>query len=500
MKIFTASQLRELDAYTIDNEPIASIDLMERAGTACTMWLSEYIQPEQRTAIVCGMGNNGGDGLVIARQLYEMQYSVDVFIVRNANKPSSDFTTNLDRLQPYALPVTLISQPDEVPDFSDYKFILDAIFGTGLSRPVEGISGMVIQSINLSKAETVSIDLPSGTFCTFNHTNNGPRVKSKQILSIETPKLAFMLPENRDYMVNWKLVHIRLNEGKKQSLETPYHFTERQDIANLVPKRHPFDHKRLFGHVMLVGGSSGKTGAMVMAAKACVRSGAGLTSVHIPKSTVNIMQTAAPEVMVSVNDGLNHLTSAPIQGNFVFGIGPGMGTHTDSLDFLSQLFSDHKDPLVLDADAINLVASSPSLLRTIPARSILTPHLKEFERLVGSWENDEEMMQKAFSFSTNHNVVLVLKGRFTMVYSPETEVHFNSTGNPGMAKGGSGDVLTGIITALLAQGLDSLDAARLGVYVHGLSGDLAARDKGFISLSPLDTIEYIPQAFKQLYG
>lgn len=496
MKILNYSRIKELDTYTILHEPIASIGLMERACHAFVGWMTEHFDASKKIGVVCGTGNNGGDGLGIARMLHDWNYPVKVWVVRGGVKETEDFAVNLKRLE-NKIPVTEISENVSVEIFQDRAILIDAIFGSGLSRPASGIYEDVIAAMNQSSAIKIAVDIPSGLMADEHST--GEIFRADYTISFQQPKLAFMMPENQVYVGDWHLVDIGLSKQGLKQMQSQFHLLTSKDIKKIIRPRNQYDHKGKFGHALLIAGSSGKMGASVLASRAVLRSGAGLLTTLVPKSGYQIIQTAVPEAMALIDHSEDYFTHADIELNYsVVGVGPGIGQHIDTAEALRKLMERFKKPMVIDADALNIIAANTEWQSLIPEGSILTPHPKEFERLVGKWENDFDRLTKLQRFSERTKSMVVLKGAHTTIACPSGEVYFNSTGNPGMATGGSGDVLTGILTGLLAQGYSSSETARLGVFMHGLSGDLAAREKGTAGLIASDLVDFLPLAFKNL--
>ncbi len=502
MKILSVEQIREADAYTIKNEPIASIDLMERAAFQLYQWMRKRIDTRHTVHVFAGPGNNGGDGLVLARLLLAEGYQVRVYVIRYSDKVSEDFQANHDRL------LNLISgdhlfdvkAKTELPEIGDDDVIVDALFGSGLTRPVTGLAGEAIRHMNRSGAITIAIDIPSGLFADkFSDPVKGMITRADYTLSFQMPKLAFLLPSNDEYVGKWKVLNIGLSHEYINSAVTKYFYMLKRDISPMLKQRRKFEHKGNFGHALLIAGSYGKMGAAILASRACLRSGVGLLHTHIPISGYQIMQTATPETMVSIDRYDNHFSEVPDLSPYqAIGAGPGLGTEKQSQMALKMLIQQSTKPLVFDADALNILALNKTWLGFLPKGTILTPHPGEFKRLAGSWSNDFEKLQLLKNFASKHSVYVVLKGAYTATCFPDGQIYFNSTGNPGMATAGSGDVLTGMITGLLTQGYTPGQAAVTGVFLHGLAGDLAAKKKGEESLIAGDIIEHIAGAFAKV--
>jgi ADP-dependent NAD(P)H-hydrate dehydratase / NAD(P)H-hydrate epimerase len=493
-KILSTTQIKELDAYTITHEPIASIDLMERACKAFTSWFMAKFDTSKKIGVVCGTGNNGGDGLGIARLLTEWGYPVMVWVVRGSVAESNDFKINLKRLDGVVKVKEINTTPDDA-FFSGVNVLIDALFGSGLSRPMEGMYAQVVRAMNQAKVVRVAVDIPSGLMA--DRPSVGEIVQAHHTTTFQLPKLSFLLPECFQFTGNWKAVDIGLSKEFIRQTDTDFFLLERRDIKRMIRKRSKHDHKGNFGHALLIAGSYGKMGAALLGAKAVMRSGAGLLTVHLPKCGYEIIQMAVPEAMISVDESASFFTSIPGLDKFsAIGVGPGLGQDKQSVKALAELFEKWAKPMVIDADALNILAANPEFIYRISQQSILTPHPREFQRLVGEWKSDFDRLDKQREFSVKTGSVVLLKGANTSVAAPDGKLYFNNTGNPGMATGGSGDVLTGILTGLLAQGYSALEAARIGVWVHGLAGDYAARDFGQTSMIASDLIDKLPDTFK----
>lgn len=500
MKILSAGQIRALDAHTIANEPIASIDLMERASLTFVRWfVQQFPDTDRRVVVLAGPGNNGGDGLAVARMLHRKFYEVVVWRCHIGSTVSPDFQVNWDRLpiEGGGMEVHHLHPGDPLPEWRGDTLLIDALFGSGLSRPVSGYWADLILHCNRSPVTRVAIDVPSGLFT--DAPTSGVALEAHHTFSFELPKLAFFLPENHRFTGEWHFAGIGLDARYVSEMDTPYYFSDAASVRNLLRSRRRFDHKGVFGHALISAGSYGKAGAAVLAARACLRSGAGLVTVHSPQCAYTTLQTAVPEAMTLADAGDRHISEMPDLRPFsAIGAGCGWGQEAPTAQALDQLLGRAEAPLVLDADALNLLAARPDLLKQLPSNSILTPHPKEFERLFGAASNGFERLDLLRRKAIELQSVIVLKGAFTCIASPEGHCFFNSTGNPGMATAGSGDVLTGIITGLLAQGYPAVDAAIAGVYLHGLAGDLAAMQKGQEALIAGDLVEMLGAAFLHL--
>ncbi len=499
MKIISASQTKELDQFTIENEPISSLDLMERASLCFVDWFTEQFQnPDQPIYIFCGPGNNGGDGLAIARLLHQRMYTVILYLCEIGSSRSPDFKSNLERLPPRSnIPVSSLKKDSSLPDLPEQALVIDSIFGSGLNRPVEGYWAKLFEHLNNHAATIVSVDIPSGLFA--DRTTSGIAIHADYTFSFELPKLAFLFPQNQKYTGQWTVRTIGLSPTFLEQLKTPFHYLDELVIKPLLHHRSKYDHKGTFGHALLIAGSYGKVGAAILAARACLRSGAGLVSIHAPKCAYEILQISIPEAMVSIDRHQFFFSEAPNTDRYSsLGIGCGLDQGLTVVHALIQTLEKTKKPMVIDADALNILGKNPDKMKLIPKGSILTPHPKEFERLFGPAADDFSRNELQRNQSEKLGVYIVLKGANTCISTPEGDCYFNSTGNPGMATAGSGDVLTGVLTGLLAQGYAPLTAALLGVYLHGLAGDIAARELEHESLIASDIIGHLGAAFQEI--
>lgn len=467
---------------------------MERAAQQCTNWLVDNVPEDVVIDVVCGSGNNGGDGLAIARQLLQQNRTVNVYYYESPGF-SLDVMKNLERLS--ALDVVVMPISRQISNWNPTGGVLvDALFGSGLNRPLDGNYAELVDKINDLNTVVVSIDMPSGLFTEDNaSTPNKSVIQADYTLTLEVPKLALLLPDNQEYTGRLVILPIGLNHREIARKPSIYHYITSEDIQHRLVPRDTFNHKGDFGHARLIAGSKGKMGAVILSAKGCLRTGVGLLTLHVPSLGYTILQTAVPEAMVEINPGESYLVKTAELENLTMGIGPGIGQRPETADFLLDLLTQAYHPMVLDADALNILSSNPNALKHIPENSILTPHPKEFERLVGSWENDTQKLEKLRNLAKQINSIIVLKGAHTAIADSNGAVYFNSTGNPGMATGGSGDVLTGMLTGLLAQEYSSIGAALIGVYLHGLAGDLAALEWGVEAMTPSDLIDNIGAAF-----
>lgn len=498
-KLLSSTQIKAWDEYTIQNQPISSIDLMEKAASKCVEKILKVAKPDQNFKIFCGKGNNGGDGLAIARILAKNQHKVEVFIVSKSKNSTNDFETNLKRLNDLpSIQITEIQTVSEI-NVSENDIIIDAILGAGLNKPLSGLISETVQLINESEAFVIAIDSPTGFYIDLERQIE-TCVQSDVTYTFQIPKLRMLFPESFTYTGDLQILDIGLDKKFNCQCDSSYFYLTKESIKPILKTRKKFDHKGVYGHALLIAGSFGKMGAAVLSAKACLRSGVGLLTVAVPKSGNEIMQISVPEAMsYAFDEHEKYISLFPKIVKFkVVGIGPGMDKKPVTKNALKNLLIQTSLPmLVIDADGLNLLAEllveNPDF--KIPENTILTPHVKEFDRLAGKSENSIERHFKQIEFSKKHKIFVILKGANSAITTPEGECYFNSTGNPGMATGGSGDVLTGIIIGLLAQNYTQLEACLLGVYLHGLAGDLASEIVGENALIASYIIDYMGKAF-----
>ena len=500
MKILSAEEIRQWDQYTIQNEPIASIDLMERAAARCTEWLLQQYPDPPSFGIFCGKGNNGGDGLAIARMLMEKGYPVSIHILEFGHLGTADFQANLARLHKWPqADIHFIQSEEHFHPFPEGQIVIDALFGSGLNRGLEGVTARLVEHINASGREVVSVDIPSGLF-TDRSSKGQLTIRARHTLSFQCYKPAFLFAENEDATGEVHLLDIGLHPGFFQTISSRFELVDEEGVRSIFKPRHRFAHKGHFGHALLVAGSYGKMGAAVLAARSCLRSGAGLLTCHIPSGGYLVMQTALPEAMVTTDFNASIITrlSEDLSVYDTIGAGPGMGTAAETRMMLRELFDAYRHPVVLDADALNCMAMQKDLCALVPPGSILTPHPGEFARLFGDTPNGFDRVLLALQKAKEMNCIIVLKGHHTFIATTDGRGFFNNTGNAGMATAGSGDVLTGILTGLLAQGYSAVEAAILGVHLHGLAGDMAATHRSAESLIAGDITECLGEAFRMV--
>lgn len=502
MKIFTSNQIRELDKYTIENEPITSLDLMERASRTLTRAITCLWSATTPVVVFAGPGNNGGDALAVARMLAEQDYLVSVYLFNISDSLSVDCAANKRRLQDCkrAKEFIEVTQEFDPPVLDSSMLVIDGLFGSGLNKPLAGGFASLVKYINSSSAQVASIDVPSGLMTENNNYNvRANIIRATTTLTLQQPKLSFLFAENYPFVGQLRILDIRLSQDGMDKIETPYAIIEESLVRSLLKKRNPFAHKGQMGNALIVAGSYCMAGAAVLATKACLRAGVGKVTIDTPHCNISILQSSVPEAIVRTGTE-ETIFADPLDTDEydALGIGPGLGqSEQTAIALISQLRA-AQCPTVVDADAINILAKHRAWMQQLPKGIILTPHPKEFDRLEGHSADSFERLSKARNLAARIKGYVILKGHYTAVCMPDGRTLFNATGNAGMATAGSGDVLTGIITGLLAQGYKPQEACVLGVYLHGMAGDLAASELGEESLIASDIIAFLPKVLKRL--
>lgn len=500
MKIYSAEQIRQWDQYTISHEPIASIDLMERAAQSCLDWMEQegLLASAGPVYIFCGKGNNGGDGLALARLLLSRKITTSTFILEFGNLGTPDFQTNLARLHPLNGHIHFIQEESQFPSIPSGTLLIDALYGSGMNRPLEGLSAALVNHLIASHCTIISIDIPSGLSVDRSSKGN-PAIRATHTLSFQTLKPALLVPENGPFTGQVSVLDIGLHPGFEETTPALFTLVTLTIASGLLKKRDKYAHKGNFGHASLLAGSTGNMGAAVLAAKACMRSGAGKLTCYVPLTGLDILQTTVPEAMVRVSGSGNEIEGYyPLADHQGLGIGPAIGLGEKQRDLFRQVCNTHLRPLVIDADALTLLGKYPELWEFVPRDSILTPHPGEWERLFGKAHDDFERINKTREVAAQRQINIVLKGHYSFIALSDGTAWFNASGNPGMATAGSGDVLTGILTGLLAQGYTPGEAALLGVFLHGLAGDLASQAGSEPSLVASDLVDHLGAAYSLL--
>lgn len=473
MKVFTAEQIRNWDQFTILNEPISSTQLMERASMKVCHWISENCKIHKKLFVFCGNGNNGGDGLAIARMLYIKGFDVDVFVNDPKGKFSEDASVNLKRLRDVSgVSIRRFNEIDQY-NFDDKTIIIDALFGTGLSGNLEGEYEILVEQLNKKKNYKIAIDIPSGLPADGLPKENATILKTDYTLSFQCWKRSFLHPETGRFTGKVEILDIHLHPEYAETSETHNFVIDDKMVESIFNPRQEFSHKGSYGKSLIIGGSYGKIGAAILATRSALKIGAGLTFTMAPECGYEIIQTSCPEAMF-IKGGGEYVNNFVVDNDMVCGIGPGLGTHSDTGKNFLEFLKTYSHPLILDADALNIIAADQEALRLIPSKTIITPHPKEFERLFGNTANSFKRLELAKAKAKELDIYIILKDHHTQVVTPQGDVFYNITGNAGLAKGGSGDVLTGILVSLLAQGYSEKETCILGVWLHGKAADFAA--------------------------
>ena len=503
MKIFTTEQIREIDRKTIENEGVPSLQLIERVAEGVTCEVISRLRANMRIAIFAGPGNNGADALAVARMLYEQGYKPEVFLFNiGGDRLSTDCQECKKKLLESAPDVdfTEVITQFNRPHLSPQYIVVDGLFGIGLSEPLSGGFRELVKYIQDSGAVVVSIDVPSGLFGDWNPGSVHRNIMHATVtMSVQFPHLAFFMPENAELVGEWKVIDIGLSAKEIRRAAYPFYMIERSDIRRILRPRPDFCSKADFGSALLVAGSYGMMGAAVLAARGALRAGAGKVTVYAPRCGYDIVQTAVPEAMFNAADSDISISGINPQNEYTAAaVGPGIGTSESTINALEAFLTSQNSPIVVDADALNCIARRQSLLHRLPVLSIITPHVGEFDRIFGAHPSAEDRLKKAIEVARYHNILIVLKGHYTTIIRPDGKIYFNSSGNAAMATPGSGDVLTGVIAAFLAQGYRPESAALAGVYVHGVAGDMAAEAEGSYGVTAGDIAANIGRAIKHI--
>jgi ADP-dependent NAD(P)H-hydrate dehydratase / NAD(P)H-hydrate epimerase len=499
MKIFSAAQIRACDAYTIKASGIRPIELMERAALRCVNWITDHMPKDTLFVVLCGSGNNGGDGLAITRLLHRRGYGIKAFLLELGSERTPDCETNYQNLLALDRDLVATVAPGTfITDIPQNIVIIDTILGTGINRPVTGWLSTFIKQLNNLPNRKIAIDMPSGL-----SADNAPAaediiIRASDTLSFQFLKRVMLHPESAPFTGRVHIIDIGLDSTFINATHSHYNTIDREYITSIYKKRSDFSHKGTMGRVLIAGGEYGKIGAMVLSSKAALRAGAGLVTTILPECGYNILQTAVPEAMCQTSGSNTVEIISNWETADAIAIGPGLGTSPTAAKALSTFLESCTRPVVLDADALNIIAAHPDLLGKLPKGSVITPHPKEFGRIFGENTNSMVQVDHARIQAMRYNINIILKGHHTAVINSDGDCRYNTTGNAGMATGGAGDVLTGILTGLLAQGYAPYEAAVLSVYLHGLAGDLAAADLSQEALIAGDIIAYLGKAYLSL--
>ncbi|MDY4654358.1 MAG: NAD(P)H-hydrate dehydratase [Prevotella sp.] len=502
MKIFSSTQIHELDKYTIDHEPIKSIDLMERAASRIVAEIRHLCTAYNTIVVFAGPGNNGGDALAVARILASEGLKVKAWLFNTTGRLSADCKTNRDRLTSMKEldSFTMVIDEFDPPTLDASTLVIDGLFGVGLNKPLTGGYASLVKYINASPSKVVSIDMPSGLMSESNEYNvRSNIIRADVTVTIQQPKLSFLFAENQQFIGELKVVDINISKEGMAQVDAHVTILEEDDVRCRMRQRDDFAHKGTMGHALIIAGSRGMAGAAMLATKACLRSGVGKVTVHTPAANIIPLQIGVPEAILDIDPDNCFFTEAVSTDRFqAMGIGPGLGNNENSAITMIGQLRRAQCPIVIDADAINILATHKAWMQQLPAGCILTPHIGEFERLEGASSDSYDRLSKAIILADRQQAYIVLKGHNTAIVTPGGRIMFCPTGNSGMATAGSGDVLTGVITALLARGYAQADACLVGTYLHGLAGDIAAKKFGKESLMASDIIDALPEAFMRV--
>ncbi|MBP5498486.1 MAG: NAD(P)H-hydrate dehydratase [Muribaculaceae bacterium] len=502
MKIFTSERIRQIDENTLKAQNISVLDLMERAASAISYEIMTRWRPTKRIVIFAGPGNNGGDALAVARILQEQGYHPEVFLFNTKSSSlSACCQTNRDRLA--AMPGVYFTEVVSLftpPELDENDVVIDGLFGSGLRAPLKGGYTSLVQYINDSKAFVVSIDVPSGLFGEWNiGADRRNIIRANLTLALQFKRLSFFFAENAEFIGECKVLNIDMDIPSIDATPTDFYLIEKDDAKASLKSRNQFTGKYDYGTALIVAGSYGMAGAAILAARGASRAGAGLVTVHTPQINFAPLQAAVPEVVLNADRNQYVVSKIEINHDYnVVALGPGIRTTDETISAIGSFFKNYHKPCILEADALNCIASQPILIKNIPKGSVLTPHAAEFDRLFKQHNSEEERLKKAIDVSRLYEITIVLKGHHTMTVRPDGKVYINSSGNAGMATAGSGDVLTGVIAAMMAQGYSTHRAVMLAVYLHGLAGDIAAKEHGQHGLIAPDIAENIGRAIKEV--
>lgn len=505
MKIFNTENIRKIDRVTIEEEGVSSQELIRRVAEGVVGEIVGRWSPSTPVVIFAGSGNNGADALVVGRLLLEAGFYPRILLFNfKGNSLSRDCDMAKRELLStgYNGLVEIIDRA-ELPSLTPEHLVIDGLFGSGLRDPLEGGFMMLARVISESGATVISIDVPSGMFGDWNAKIIGRNVVHATLtMAVQFPRLSFFLGDNAELVGRWKVIDIGLSNRAIMETPTKYFYVERDEVRAVLKPRKQFSSKSDYGHALLFAGCYGMAGAAVMAARGALRSGVGKLTVHSARAAFPVLQSQMPEALFSPDR--QELVISDMYGMMArfnctaIGVGPGIGTNDATRGAFETLVKSYKRPLVIDADALNAIAQNQTLLDHIAPGSILTPHAGEFDRIFGTQTSDEGRLLKAIEVAHRYKLLIVLKGRYTATVRPDGKVFFNSSGTPAMATAGSGDVLTGIITSLLAQGYKPETASVAGVYIHGLAGEIAAETEGEYGTTAMDIAACVGRAIKMI--
>lgn len=503
MKLFTTEEIRAIDRYTIEQEGVPSLELSERMAEGVADEISSRWRSNKPTMVFAGPGNNGADALGTARLLFERGFRPEVYLFNiGGDKLSADCTAARDRMLAEVPEIVFHEVRDRfsMPKITTNHLVIDGLFGSGLREELQGGFKSLVQYINDENATVVSIDLPSGMFGDWNpQIVNRNTIHATLTLAVQFPRISFFIPDNAELIGEWKVIDIGLSEKAMASAPPNFCLVEQRDVHRRLRHRKEFASKADFGSAILYAGSYGMMGAAILAARGALRGGVGKLTVNAPKCGYQILQSSVPEALFRHNRGEISIVDIHPERDFsAIAVGPGIGTNELTVKAVEDFLASINQPVILDADALNCIALKPSILNTIPVLSILTPHAGEFDRLFGPQPSAEARLRKAIEMAKYYNILIILKGRYTAIVRPDGKVYFNSSGCPAMATAGSGDVLTGVLLSMLAQGYPAELASLIAVYVHGVAGEMAAAEQGEYGVTAGDIADHIGKAIREI--
>lgn len=506
MKIYTSEDIRAIYRRTIETEGIPSSELIMRMARGVADEIASRWRPNRPMIVFAGPGHNGAETLAVCRILAERGFSPSVYLFNIGGKRlTHECAVCRDELLKSAggqIHWTEVTNDFNMPVITPQHIVIDGLFGTEISAPLQGGFAWMAREINDAKPTVVSIDLPSGLFGDLNPlTVNRDIIHATLTLTMQVPRISFFQRDNAELVGEWRTIDIGLNRDVMLTTPTHYHLVEAHEVKEVLKPRNPFADKSDFGSALLITGCYGMMGASVLAARGALRGGVGKLTVHSPQCGYEVLQSSVPEAMFDAD--VNKIVISDMKTAHEYdavGIGPGIGTNEMTVNALELFLKTTVNPVVLDADALNCIASRPTLLREVPVNSIITPHAAEFDRLFGECHSDDARLIKALEKAKEHHIIILLKGHYSALVYPDYRIVFNSTGTPAMATGGCGDVLTGLITALMAQGYNPGVSGWIGMFVHGLAGEIAAKEHGEIGVTAGDIAANIGKAFRQITG
>jgi len=503
MKLFTLEDILGIERQTLTQENTKFHDLVERVGNAAANEIASHWRPSVRTVIFAGPGNDGAYALMTASSLLERGYVPHIYLFNiGGNSLNDECRRCRDILRAkYSSDVLEeVVTKFNIPELGVSDLVIDGLFGPELRQPLTGGFMSLVRYINESGATVVSLDMPSGMCGDWNHNVSARNVvKADVTLALQYPRLPFFFADFAGLAGQWRVLDIGYSREAAENRQSSFYLIEDDEVRSLLKPREPFSNKSDYGSACLVAGSYGMVGASVLACMGALRAGAGKVTVYGPQCSFSVVQTAAPEAMFMSDKSHHEISDITLPDTFsAIGVGPGIGTSEATVDALDSFIKRYRSPLVLDADALNCIALRPALLNHIPVLSVITPHAGEFDRLFGKQSSHEARLLKAVEVSRKYNLLILLKGHYTTLVRPDGKIYINSSGSPAMATPGSGDVLTGVLTAFMAQGYKPEVAALIAAFVHGRAGELASLRHGQYGVIASDIVNCIGEAIMKI--